>query len=513
MKRILSVLIALTLVLSVSVTSLAAVSITHSFRAADENGEEYVYHFGTFDTDSDKEVGLEVNGKEYPLDEAAYQKSLAVGGKFGIGLIDKNNVYGGEYTVIPYAKDENDVKTTASAIEVVESEYTLPEIIYDEPVLALESYGSLTVEDGNYSAREILTTSPTNKNGSPALKLETKTAAYLTFDISALKGINEDRLITISFANYRQGANLGQYIYMYGMTDENKIDTINETVISNKYNIAYDDVIDNTSNTPMTATFNVTNYIKNKLINGETTATFIYVLKSSTVTQGYLAYQGKDIPTLNYVDAASYEGEDKNEEFVEFYAERDIPVVNAGNIALKTGRLLDSILWKSGNPVFLSSYDPNFIATTGARADDNAFVDFDISAVKGINDGRKLVLDFGLRRRAPQSETGIYIDVLGAIGNETTMISENIHFDTVNSSTKVVRYQADVTDYVKALIAEGINTARIVFTVEYTDDTAEEPHTETYVAIALGNLKDADGETSFENCDNSLISISFANAE
>ncbi len=512
MKRILTVLLALTLVLSLTLTSFAAVTINFSFKALDENGDEYVYHFGTFDPATDKEVGLQVGDNEYPLDDAAYEKAVSVGGKFGIGLIDKNNVYGGEYTVTPYTKDENYVKSTASAIKVVESEYTLPEITYDEPVLALNGYGSLTIENGNYSAREILITG-TNKNDAPALTLETKTAAYLTFDISALKGINEDRLITITFANYRQGPNLGQYIYMYGMTDENKIDTINETVISNKYNIAYDADINNGAHTPMTATFNVTNYIKNKLINGETTATFVYVLKSTTVNAGYLAYQGSNKPTLNYVDTASYEGEDKDEEFVGFYAEKDIPVVKAGNIALKTGAMLNSQLWQSGAPVFVSSYDPNYSNATGSRPDDNAFFDFDISAVKGINDGRKLVLDFGLRRRAPQSATGIYIDVLGVIDNETTMISEDIHFDTLNSGTKVVRNKVDVTDYIKTLIAKGINTARIVFTVEYTDDTAEEPHTDAYVAIALGNLKDANGGTSFENCDNSLISISFANAE
>lgn len=524
MKKFITVVLALTFVLSLSVTSFGAVSITHSFRAADENGEEFIYHFGTFEPSTDKEVGLLVGNNEYKLDDEAYTAAVKAGGEtgkglFGIGLIDKNNVYGGEYTVTPYTKTEiGGERTESNPIAVVESEMPQPEdkIVYDEPVLTLSGFGSLAIDDNGAYSTTTTTTGTINKNGSPALRLEAKKASYLTFDISKLKGINEDKLITISFTNYRHGANDGQFIYMYGMTDESKYETINENVIVNKYNIAYDSSynngVGNQANDPMTATFNITNYIKNKMLNGETTVTFVFVLKSQTVQQGYLAYQGEDIPELNYVSKLTYEGSDKNEEFVPFYVERDIPFVKAGNIAIKTGEILQTTLWKSGNPIFITSYDSNFKSGSVTRNDDNAFVDFDISNIKGINEGRRIILEYGVRRRAPQSATGIYIDIFGAIESETLMIDENIHFDTVASGTTVVKKQADITNYIKSLIAKNIKTSRIIFTVENTDDTEENPNTETYIAIALGNAISGDDAT-FENCDNSLISIKFADAE
>ena len=161
MKRILTVLLALTLVLSLTLTSFAAVTINFSFKALDENGDEYVYHFGTFDPATDKEVGLQVGDNEYPLDDAAYEKAVSVGGKFGIGLIDKNNVYGGEYTVTPYTKDGSDVKTTAQNINVVENDYEIyepvtPEVFEELPI-SITSFGVVKYKtsDNSYKSHTV----------------------------------------------------------------------------------------------------------------------------------------------------------------------------------------------------------------------------------------------------------------------------------------------------------------------------------------------------------------------
>lgn len=107
MKKILSLVLALTMLLGVAVTVSAEVSLSDYVfkgKGLDLNDDTiYTYTFGKFTGDPD-EVGVKILGnKDYKLSDEALATAKANGGLFGIGLADTNNVISGStYTVTPY---------------------------------------------------------------------------------------------------------------------------------------------------------------------------------------------------------------------------------------------------------------------------------------------------------------------------------------------------------------------------------------------------------------------------
>ena len=108
MRKILSLVLALTMLFSVAVTVSAEVSLSDYVfkgKGLDPNDDTiYTYTFGKFTGDPD-EVGVKILGnKDYKLSDEALATAKANGGLFGIGLADTNNVISGStYTVTPYA--------------------------------------------------------------------------------------------------------------------------------------------------------------------------------------------------------------------------------------------------------------------------------------------------------------------------------------------------------------------------------------------------------------------------
>lgn len=111
MRKIISSAIAMLLVFAIMLPCMASVTVTNTYTDA----EGCTYFFGTFDKENDSDVGLEVNGVSYNLNNPE-KKDLAVpivpvwelakkSGKFGIGLVDSKNVIGedGKVEVKPYA--------------------------------------------------------------------------------------------------------------------------------------------------------------------------------------------------------------------------------------------------------------------------------------------------------------------------------------------------------------------------------------------------------------------------
>jgi len=124
MKKLLCLVIAVVLTLSIAITSFAAVTINYTFKATDENGDEWVYFAGTFD-EGDTEVGLSVDGKDYKLEPEQYTQSKNYGNNhFIIGLADRNNLFGGIYDVTPYAVNAEG-REEAEVISVNETEMSV----------------------------------------------------------------------------------------------------------------------------------------------------------------------------------------------------------------------------------------------------------------------------------------------------------------------------------------------------------------------------------------------------
>lgn len=107
MKKILSLVLALTMLFGIAVTVSAEVSLSgyvFKGKGLDPNDNTvYTYTFGKFTGDPD-EVGVKVLGnKDYKLSDEALATAKKNGGLFGIGLADTNNVLSGStYTVTPY---------------------------------------------------------------------------------------------------------------------------------------------------------------------------------------------------------------------------------------------------------------------------------------------------------------------------------------------------------------------------------------------------------------------------
>jgi len=110
MKKLISALCTISILLSTAFSSFAAVKITNVF----VDGDGSYWYFGSFDPETDTDVGLEVNGKEYNLNNKEKMDirhrfhhmwdGVRGTGYFGIGLKDKKNILKGEKAEVkPYA--------------------------------------------------------------------------------------------------------------------------------------------------------------------------------------------------------------------------------------------------------------------------------------------------------------------------------------------------------------------------------------------------------------------------
>ena len=99
MKRILALILALIVFVSFGTTGFAAITNVMNFY---DQSTCTNYFFGRFE-DTDEQVGFQIKGKEYVLDEEAYQKSKNAGNLFGIGIRDERSVLGDVYQAVPYS--------------------------------------------------------------------------------------------------------------------------------------------------------------------------------------------------------------------------------------------------------------------------------------------------------------------------------------------------------------------------------------------------------------------------
>ena len=108
MKKLITAVLAVALIFSSFSSAFAAVTISNIF--VDEDGTHYF--FGRFDYTKAEDAGLEVNGKDYNLNQGgmdyndlptALWASAKRSGRFGIGLKDSNGIIGnGTAEVKPY---------------------------------------------------------------------------------------------------------------------------------------------------------------------------------------------------------------------------------------------------------------------------------------------------------------------------------------------------------------------------------------------------------------------------
>ena len=130
MKKLLSLILVCTLVISFGATVFADTYIRYTFY---DNTDGYTYHFGAFDSD-DTDAGVIINGKEYTLQNAdkndssktAFEVAKENGNIFGIGFKTADSFKDDSYVVTPYSKDAEGNLVTGQGITVSANPSTTP---------------------------------------------------------------------------------------------------------------------------------------------------------------------------------------------------------------------------------------------------------------------------------------------------------------------------------------------------------------------------------------------------
>lgn len=281
MKKIFSVIVALTIIASMSVSAFAAVTMSpFVFRGVGEDGNTYIYHFGTRDN-TEEEVGIEINGEKY----AALNFDAVTNTKFGIGIADPSNKLGDTYEVLPYAGESYgkavtvDKNSLSNAVfnATFENDYVAePEI----PFVA--AYGTdngklVLIADSTTTTNK--TVSATGRPAGDGLYAKN----FLRFDISAIESIANGRKIELIFNAFGSTAilNNGATLEVYGVTSEGEYSDENLPARDDASGPIASVKIDQSICTGVGAdskrlSVDLTNYIQQKIYKNEDTATISF---------------------------------------------------------------------------------------------------------------------------------------------------------------------------------------------------------------------------------------------
>ncbi len=132
MKKLLSLILVCTLVISFGATVFADTYIRYTFY---DNTDGYTYHFGAFDSD-DTDAGVIINGKEYTLknedannkEKTAFEVAMENGNIFGIGFKTADSFTDDSYVVTPYSKDAEGNLKKGQAVTVSANPSTSPAV-------------------------------------------------------------------------------------------------------------------------------------------------------------------------------------------------------------------------------------------------------------------------------------------------------------------------------------------------------------------------------------------------
>lgn len=117
MKKLLALMLTVIVLASFTLTAFA-VSVDYTFKMTAEDGIDYIYHFGSLDEGEEvsEDTGIIINNKKYSLvkdnDTTQLEKAKS-SKKFGVGILDENNILGDTYSATPYVTVGGEDKTGA----------------------------------------------------------------------------------------------------------------------------------------------------------------------------------------------------------------------------------------------------------------------------------------------------------------------------------------------------------------------------------------------------------------
>ena len=398
MKKLLSLILVCTLVISFGATVFADTYIRYTFY---DNTDGYTYHFGAFDSD-DTDAGVIINGKEYTLKNAdkndssktAFQVAKENGNIFGIGFKTADSFKEDSYVVTPYSRDANNNLVTGQAVTVNKTVSSLPTETVPGYVIT-DDIGNSGVDTHANAAATAIIIKNDGLNAGVAGNQNQLFAGIMKINLTAFSGATQDSNYILNL----YGA-AGTYNSEYGI-DEIKLDVVgvpdlnwsesdtselNKNITQHVINKA---VID-TVTVPLSASedawykFNVTGYIQQELALGKTSTTIGIIADNENAANDSAKTGKRNSLKFTFISVNN----EKNKPYIEYkkvdeeYASSDIKTLSINGTAIDVSEFDDenSITKKLSYGVTVDS----IVATAGEYATVSDAVNVDEDTYKII---------------------------------------------------------------------------------------------------------------------------------
>ncbi len=513
MKKILSCLIAVLIIASISVSAFAAVTMSpYVFRSVEDDGNTYVYHFGTRDN-TEEEVGIEIDGEKY----SAKNFDIATNTKFGIGIADPANKLGDSYTVLPYAGE------TYGTPVIVDKNVTENVVINvaDSDTYSAEPYfGTAT----SYTARKATddpedTDSFTNRDSEAGMNVVFVKATqddtgyqvpFMQFNIPEnLEEITNGRKAYLNVTLYGGNQILNDYyIDLYGVEKEGT-HSIDNIPVRDEINGAIDTVLipavekftTNDAKSRIRIRFDITNYLKKRIYENSETVTFsfktrgieyegsgdgysttLYTNNRSNINSSY-AFD--PVAEIIYAPSITFDGQFNVETPSEGFAKAQIKVTDyaarqQSNKYYRTSSVANTVQLISSNSNVDNNVQTGYMQLTMPES------------FEGVEPGTKIELNFYAYTKTTTNNLPARIYAFGTTNEydatkrptaNSTQWSEDFplrnrdallgSFDIASTATAAAPQLCtlDITKYVLSKMASGEDTATLSFKVEYQDNS------------------------------------------
>lgn len=322
MKKVLSLIVAILIIASITVSASAAVTMyPYVFKAVHTDGVEYTFHFGTRDNTSE-DVGIEINGKQYKAENF----DTATNTQFGIGIADPDNKLGDVYTYKTFSGSSYGEETTIAKADILnwdeipadeeeENNFEKGTFTYNAAYrIARKSTGLIYSKWSDaagvqYNDTKISLDTNSNNKQYPEVEL------ILQYTTDA-EGLNkDDKIILTVYAHaYKSDTSEmdGKYIRLYGISEDynhpgEKGSTSGLPTLD--LNCVIDALTgpDKLTTQPQAFTFDVTDYVKSKITSDNKQISFAVSPFDTTETYSefdiYINTKQPDyVPILEYTN-------------------------------------------------------------------------------------------------------------------------------------------------------------------------------------------------------------------
>ena len=483
MKKIFTLIVAVLIIASMSVSSFAAVTMSpYVFRSTEADGNTYIYHFGTR-TDVNEEVGIEINGEKYKAENF----DTTTNTKFGIGIADPSNKLTSTYTVTPYAGE-------TYGTSVVVNKDAQSDVVFN-PVYSQNYYTEKALEfEGGYevnSEGETLSTVTGKTITIYADENYSSKKGLIKFNLNDLKGLSNGRQVYLYlylFGTVNITSDTAT-LEVYGASSENYDESnlpVRDDISGSVGEVTLEkSCFTGTATNAVRVGIDVTNYIQQKAYKGESTATFFFKLADYEIDRD-------DANVVVYVNHSNH-GTDNNNKRGVLYNPA-LHIVGAYNNIDDTtypevtfAKVGVNGYWKNTS---FTKVTADYTTVKAAAGGDDYNTELGLlqflipDDFTGVTKGKRIILDF-YAWRSTSCSSDVILETVGTynevIMTDTGMGTYHIRsfeegvlgselITSTNSTTpKRQKVSVDITDYVISKYLEGHKQFTIAFRTRYQE--------------------------------------------